>query len=238
MDVSLQAPTRHYCWPCRVERRFVFSGYATVTGAENTVRPRAIHRRCATCGYETLVLADVDDAASFVRNVVDEWRQGVATGSVSGLDLDDLSGLLTERIWLLYLAWDPAYGDGRITFRNYAAGILRRKLRGWVAEAVGGVRTHRNGHGRDALRYPKAHSLAVAESYDDLVAASTRDSDDSDAAKDRPRAGRLAFALGAFQRDFAGDRSLDLGRLLDDGDRRAPGDIEGSRLATDPGSPD
>jgi hypothetical protein len=209
----VDAPTaveRAYCRGCHAERRFLFAGYATETGAENTVRPRAEVRRCGTCGRRVLVLGDVSDGEALVATAIAEWRSA-HSGDLSGLDLDDLSGYLTERLWELYLVWRP---DG-LPFRAYALGLLRRKLRGWVGDAAGGVREHRNGHGRTALRYPKAHSLAVSESYDGLVDDAGRPDDGGD----RPGGRRLEFALGAFQADFADDRSSDLGGLFLAGDR-------------------
>lgn len=203
-------PTAAYCRTCRVERRFRFAGWAA-DGGENTVRPRAVLRTCSTCGRRVLALADVTDAESLVATVIDEWERATAR-DVSSLDRGDLTGMLLERIWLLYLDWRPGYGDGRITFRNYATGLLRRKLRGWVDGAAGGVRPHRNGHGRETLRYPKAHSLAVSESYDVIA-------DDARGDDGRPIPGRLAFALGTVERDFADDRCPDLGGVLLGGDR-------------------
>lgn len=219
---SLPGEITAYCRGCRVERRFRFVGYATETGAENTVRPRAERRRCATCSLDVLRLADVTDVEALAANVVEDWRRAVAR-DVSGLDLDDANGYLLELAWKLYNEWRPDYGDGRIGFSAYALGIMRRRfLDRWVAVAAGTVREHRNGHGRTALRYPKAHSLGVSESYDLLLNShddygATGGADDASA--DRPGPRRLAFALGAVQADFADDRAPDLGRLLDVGDR-------------------
>lgn len=175
-DVSrarLAAPTMTSAY-CRTEGErtgWQHAGYATTTGGENTVRPRAVYISCRSCRLVTLRLADVYDVFGLCLAVEKEWRRrtlgrlvrsgdGSRPQQADGIryDTDNLLGALFEHAWKLYTKWEPR----RLTFTSYATGILRKKIHTFIAADLGdaaGTRVN-----------PKAHSRTVCASYDELAA--------------------------------------------------------------------
>lgn len=209
--VDATATTSGYCSGCRVERRLRFAGYAS-DGRENTVRPRAFYRACATCSTRMLVLGDAVDALGLARNAIRDWLRasgadaGTATGDPARrtIDLDDLLGELSMTLWNLYGTWDPA----RLSFTSYASGLLPRRVASYVRDAVGSDALYRH-NGRSLVKvWPKAHAASACISIEG-AAEETSDED-----RDDRRPDRLARALGAGAGDGPDDRSPDLGRML------------------------
>lgn len=165
-----------------------------------------------------LVLGDVGDAMSLVREAIYNWRTSSRVEdhthgdpALRTIDFDDLAGELFATLWALYGTWNPGHGDGRVTFHAYASGLLPRRISSYVRDAVGGEAIYRrNGRGNLTRVWPKAHATSVCVSLDGAAAPAEGEDDDGG---DR-RGDRLAGSLGASARDFAGDRSPDLGRVL------------------------
>lgn len=184
--------TRGVCRAERRETRWTFSGWATPTGAENTVRPRGYYRSCRSCTLLVLTLADVEDALALCRAVMADWLRRAGPHS-DKVDTENVTGELYAHLWHLYNRWVPSFGDGRGTFTGYASRILARKINTFVARDVGDS----EGEGR----FPKAHSRNLATSYEGIVESQFADPEHTG----RHERGGLDFALGAVTPDPTAD---------------------------------
>lgn len=215
----VQAFTRGYCRGEQAESRFRFAGWATGTGHENSVRPRAFYQQCAnsSCGTVILTLADVPDALGLCVTVLNEAmrrRRDVARAGWAATLVDEESvlGELYAHVWHLYNRWQPAFGQGSGTFLGYATTILRQRVTTYIAADLGipeGDRTH-----------PKAHSARVSSSYEAISAGSGSGG-----------TGGLDAALGSVPGDAVTDRS-EVGGWVDAvRDRRRARDADQGRRA-------
>lgn len=219
---AARATRRDYCRGCSSTTLHPFAGWATTDGRENTIRPRAYYRTCSGCGLLVLVLDDVTDLEGLARAVLDKYlrSRGGASTPVSKpvgpapLDWDACLNYLVDEGWKLYeRSWNPAYGDGRVTFRGYATNKMQHKLYSWIEDETG------DASGRSKGRvHPKAHAPSVCRSLDQLL--EQRDLDDG-AALDRRTDDRdpLAEALTGGAGDIADDYSPDLAWALAQGSR-------------------
>lgn len=129
-----------------------------------------------------MTLADVDDAMSFCRAVLADWRRRAGV-SAERVDTENVLGDLYAWLWYLYTEqWRPGFGKGDGTFTGYASEILRRKIHRFVALDVG----DRTEDGRN----PKAHSRFLADSYEGVVESAPVE---------------LEFAVGSVALDPTGD---------------------------------
>lgn len=162
-----------------------------------------------------MVLDDVNDVEGLARAVLDRHlRQhgGAATATAAPygpppLDWDACLNYLVHVAWQLYeKSWNPAYGDGRVTFRGYATRKMQLKLASWILDETGDASTS----GRQSKRrvYPKAHAPSVSGSLDSLL--------EGDTALGGSQVDRspVAAALTGRAGDFPDDRSPDLAWAL------------------------
>lgn len=164
---------RDYCRGCGTTGLQRFTRHATADGHENSCRPRAFYRACSRCGTATLALADVHDAEGLCRATLRDWLATVDTAARVGptgpptadgkIDAAEALGWLQERVWQLYMLWDPARCA---RFTAFATHLLRQGVRQWAQDASGEPTARE--HGR---RAPKAHAASVSTSLDALLEA-------------------------------------------------------------------
>lgn len=211
--VRVQTFTSGYCRTEQQETRWRFSGYATSDACENGVRPRAYYRSCASCALQVLTLGghrDVPDALGLCLAVLVEYkrlrvRQLRQLATDEWFDEGNVLGELNGYIWHLYNRWVPAYGAGTGTFRGYATGILRQKIKTFIARDTGDVAGGRT--------FPKAYSRSVSTSLEGLI----------EQTEDELGTGGLEFAFGSVAGDPTADRAETSSWLDASGDRAALG---------------
>jgi hypothetical protein len=198
----VQTFTTGYCREEQDRTRWRFAGFATATGAENTMRPRAFYRNCCTCTLKVMTLGgllDVPDALGLCLAVLVEYKRLKGQLVEALFDEENVLGELNAYIWHLYNRWDPAHGAGTGTFRGYATAILRQKIKTFVARDNGDVAGGRT--------FPKAYSRSVSTSWEGMIEQAT----------DQPGSTGLEFAFGSVAVDPTADRAeafswLDTGR--------------------------
>lgn len=197
----MQTFTTGYCRDEQLSTRWRFAGFATATGAENTLRPRAFYRHCCTCTLKVLTLGgllDVPDALGLCLAVMVEYKRLKGQLLEALFDEENVLGELNAYVWHLYNRWDPSHGAGTGTFRGYATAILRQKIKTFIARDTGDVAGGRT--------FPKAYSRSVSISYEGLTehidnpAGVSAGNDELDVGR-----GGSDFVLGAVNGDSTAD---------------------------------
>lgn len=202
---------RDICRGCSSRTLHPFAGWVTEDGHENSIRPRAYYRTCRDCGLLVMVLDDVNDVEGLARAVLDQHLRTVGGAATAirkpfgppPLDWDACLNHLVHVAWLLYVkSWNPAFGDGRVTFRGYATRKMQFEIPVWIRDGTGDASSRAKGR-----MYPKAHAPSVSESLDGLLEGATVGGGSVDRSP-------VAAALGGRTGDIADDRSPDLAWAL------------------------
>lgn len=223
---------RDYCRGCKTASVQGFAGWATADGHENSARPRAFYRQCATCGTMRLVLGNVNDAEGLCRTVLKAWLERAGTGArVRGgtdkpfgdgsLDADDGLAFLQAEIWNLYLRWLPHLSGG--SFLAYAVALLPRRLAVWSRNTSGEAETRPGGR-----RFPKAHAASVSTSLDAL---SSGPDDEGGGHVGFFEGGSVGARVETFEPDYEASGSSDVLRALADGGGGGARAVEGAGRA-------
>jgi hypothetical protein len=163
--VSLSQTSTGYCRSERRQTRWRFAGYVPPDAVQAGPKPAPFYQSCGTCTMQVLTLggpADLPDAVGLCMAILVEFKRRRGSAHEEWFDEGNVLGDLQAYLWQLYSRWDPHYhlavvGRGN-NFRGYATGILRNKIKTFVARDTGEAAGGR--------KIPKAHARSVSTSWE------------------------------------------------------------------------